>query len=364
MLLNGLGHTIVDAAADRRRVVDLFTGSGAVAWFVAESTALPVMAVDLQEYAVALARAVVNRTRPADAARLTTEWILPTRKALIRSRQRTVWQAGEELSPSDVKRAREICTHEAGGPIWRAYGGHYYSPEQAHALDLLLTRLPLEKTQRDICLAATVIAASRCAAAPGHTAQPFQPTQGALPYIASSWKRSPLIEASAALDDLARRHAGAKGRALRGDAIAVAKHVRETDLVILDPPYSSVQYSRFYHVLETIAQGEVGEVGGVGRYPAVAERARSRFSLRTEAQGALRSLLSVLAGTGCTVVLTFPEEETSNGLSGAIVRDVAASYFRVVSTRVATRFSTLGGNNTVRPARHEAQELILTLSPR
>jgi adenine-specific DNA-methyltransferase len=370
MLLNGLGETILGQAVGRARVVDLFSGSGAIAWFAAERTDLPVVAVDLQEYAAVLARAVISRTRAADASKLKSRWLLPARRALVLSRQRKAWEpigvekAKSRLTPAAVYRARATCASVRGGLVWTAYGGYYYSPRQAQALDLLLTHLPRTSIDRDLCLAATIMAASRCAAAPGHTAQPFQPTEAGAPYIASAWAKCPFEEASAALGDLAERHAVTRGRAFVGDAVDVAKRLRESDLVVLDPPYSAVQYSRFYHVLETIAKGRVGIVEGAGRYPSQSERPHSKFSLRRQSEEALRSLLRSLASKGCSVVLTFPEGQASNGLSGRRVQELAELYFNVVSAKVSMRFSTLGGNNALRPARQEAHELIVTLCPK
>jgi len=63
MLTNGLGEAIESEARHAKRVVDLFTGSGALAWFAAERTEAPVYALDLQEFAVILARAVIGRKR-------------------------------------------------------------------------------------------------------------------------------------------------------------------------------------------------------------------------------------------------------------------------------------------------------------
>ncbi len=45
-------------------------------------------------------------------------------------------------------------------------------------------------------------------------------------------------------------HAKTKGETIVGDALQIAKTLNRSDLVFVDPPYSAVQYSRFYHVLE------------------------------------------------------------------------------------------------------------------
>ncbi len=64
MLQNGLGTLMSRIAKDSGRVVDLFSGSGAVSWHAAEKTNRPVLASDLQAYARVLAGSVIERTVP------------------------------------------------------------------------------------------------------------------------------------------------------------------------------------------------------------------------------------------------------------------------------------------------------------
>ena len=62
-LLGGdLGEILLREATTADRFVDLFAGSGAVAHFAAQRTDLPVMSVDLQEYARVLTAAIIERT--------------------------------------------------------------------------------------------------------------------------------------------------------------------------------------------------------------------------------------------------------------------------------------------------------------
>lgn len=366
MLTNGFGQAIVEQSAHSTRIVDLFAGSAAVVWYAAERTNLPVHAYDLQEYSVVLARAIVGRTTPIDVRTLDHGWLRSTRRALSRSKHRHLWSADyDRLAPSDICLARRVCADEHGpGPIWRAYGGHYFSPVQAIAIDLALKHLPASGPERSLCHAAVIAAASYCAAAPGHTAQPFQPTPTAIPYIAATWNRDPLRKIGEWLTQMAGRHAQQRGRAMVGDALVKAKRLTKNDLVIVDPPYSAVQYSRFYHVLETVAQQRDAPVAGVGRYPPPSARPSSDFSLRTQSQKALTELLDALAAVECRVLLTFPAGESSNGLSGGRVVELARERFKLTTRTVLGRFSTLGGNNTVRASRHSSAEMILALTPK
>lgn len=365
MLENGLGELVVEHAEHSKRVVDLFTGSAAIAWFAAERTTRPVVAFDLQTYAVVLARAVITRTRGVDTSRLETTWIAPVtrrRKKLAR------WKQWPELNgriwKKNVVHARRVCADEAGGVTWSAYGGHYFSPHQATTIDCLLESLPEREPDRSVCLAALIVAASRCAASPGHTAQPFAPTDGGLTAIYDAWKVDPLEAARAALKSIAPQHAKSKGLAEVADAVEKAGTLEEGDLAIVDPPYSAVQYSRFYHVLETIALQSDFTAEGVGRYPPFTDRPHSDFSLLTASSGAVGNLFENLASAGVKTIVTFPRTRSSNGLSGSDVKELADPHFVVESSRVRTRFSTLGGNHDHRPPRQRREELILVLNPR
>ncbi len=68
MFENGLGDILAEEANEASRVVDLFCGSTAVSWFAATQLGKPVLSSDLQEFATALAGAVVKRTVPGAAA--------------------------------------------------------------------------------------------------------------------------------------------------------------------------------------------------------------------------------------------------------------------------------------------------------
>ena len=135
MLQNGLGELIRVHAASKERVVDLFSGSASVSWFAAEGLGKAVLAVDLQHFAATLARSVIARTAPLKARELESRWIAPVQDRLMGMPS---WISGSELDASRpnagswAKRARELCASSAGsGPIWRAYGGYYFSPSQA-----------------------------------------------------------------------------------------------------------------------------------------------------------------------------------------------------------------------------------------
>lgn len=364
MLENGLGRLISREVRTARRFVDLFAGSAAVSRYVACRFDVPVHAYDLQEYSVVLADAVIRRESKFEAAE---EWGRWSRRARRFQASIRPPNAGK-ITKSSVSNVREWCASRDDLIVTRAYGGHYFAPIQAVWIDAFRATLPKKEPVRTVGLAALIEVASQCAASPGHTAQPFQPTRTAKQFLYEAWSK----EIYPRLRDTFCAYAGLfamrRGKATVSDANLAARRLKEGDLVFIDPPYSGVHYSRFYHVLETIASGECGEVFGVGRYPSSQRRPRSRYSILTESEDALDELLDLVASSGAAAILTFPDHACSNGLSGETVMDIASEHFRISQRTVTTKFSTLGGAGTDgevgRIARHHAMELMLHLKPR
>src|SRR5205085_695086 len=170
----------------------------------------------------------------------------------------------------------------------------------------LRATLPTENPARTIALAALIRAASRCAAAPGHTAQPLQATRSGKKHVADAWRKKIFDHTKSSFKQLSTQFANKAGLAAVGDANVIAKKLKKTDLVFIDPPYSGVHYSRFYHVLETIARGRCGEVEGVGRYPVPTSRPQSKYSVTTLSRAALDELFKTVAARGAKAIVTFP----------------------------------------------------------
>jgi adenine-specific DNA-methyltransferase len=250
MLKNGLGDLIAREVCGATRFVDLFAGSSAVGAHVAMKYEVRVVAYDLQTFSVILAQSVLGRTEKLDADVLWQSWYgraRDLRRPLRPPSARVVTRAS-------VKTHREWCSTQAW-PVTKAYGGHYFCALQAVWLDALRQTLPENEPEKTVALAALVHAASKCAAAPGHTAQPFQPTKTAKRFLQEAWQKDIVGHCKRALAELSQQHAKVVGDSSVADANEAAKSITEGDLVFIDPPYSGVHYSRFYHLLETLTRG-------------------------------------------------------------------------------------------------------------
>ena len=364
MLQNGLGDLLNAQLPRASRFVDLFAGSGAVAIHVARRYEIEVRASDLQSFSAVITGAVISRQKKINHQAAWNQWY----GRAVASFNEMYMPAPSALTRAVVKDCRAWCDSQVDLSVTRVYGGHYFSPEQAVWIDMLRASLPEREPVRTVALAALILAASQCAAAPGHTAQPFQPTRTAKPFLQEAWNKNIVQRTKDAFATLSSQFALSRGRAGVADAYEAAGRLEQGDLVFIDPPYSGVQYSRFYHVLETVSRGDCGDVAGVGRYPEFELRPQSKFSLKTKSKDALNELLGRVASRGASAILTFPDHQCSNGLSGSMVRKIARSHFGIAEVSIKSRFSTLGGNGTdengKRKARQKARELILVLHPR
>ncbi len=367
MLGNGLGKLLEVEVPSAKRFVDLFTGSGAVAVHVACRFDLPVIAFDLQSYSSVLAGAVIKRKEILPVGTLFNKWHMRAKDFVNNYRVPLV----SHISKKFVTESRKWCADQEALPITAAYGGHYFSPEQAVWIDAFRASLPKSDPIRTVALAALIQASSHCAAAPGHTAQPFQPTSTAIDFLFNAWNRNLIAKIYSAFKYLATLKANRIGYAKVSDAIKAARLLKNGDLAFIDPPYSGVHYSRFYHVLETISIGSCGEVTGIGRYPDKKLRPKSNFSLTSKSEEALDTLLKTISSRGAKAILTFPDHRCSNGLSGDSVRNISSKYFLLQENLVDSKFSTLGGTSDKqrkqearRPAHIYTRELMLVMNPK
>lgn len=241
MLGNGLGEALGRSLADADRVLDLFTGSAAVAWYVAEQHGKEVLASDLQMHSTVLAASVIERMAPITDRGWVESWMRRARTCITAYRW---WQDIKELQAalgkipvSEAASSARSIDFSLKFPISRAYGGYYFSPWQSAWIDALRASLPEAEDLRNVALAALIQAASRCAASPGHTAQPFKPNETAGRFLIEAWQRDLPAIVRARIDDIAPRKANKRGRAYCMNANELAEAARPGDLVFLDPPY-------------------------------------------------------------------------------------------------------------------------------
>ncbi len=403
-------------AGGRGLFVDLFAGTGAVAArFVG---AARVHANDVQRYSATLTRALVDHdpdggTRRRFAAAVDPDRDLgpardEARDALSRRYARALAAEDRFLGGGDVARYRahlldggappadpeaELGPGPGSGPdrlglATAYYRNVYFGVAQAVALDSLrvaIERLdprdPFAARKRTHYLAALLFAASRATSGTAHFAQP----RG----LAKESEVSAVMERrSIDIDRLFRLRAAHLAAAVARTPFAAkagphrvfeldypdlfalldsASPALRPDVVYADPPYTADHYSRFYHVLETLARHDFpalerrARTGAVlkGRYPVLARRFQSSFSHPNTVEGEFRRVLAWCAARGVpTVIWSY---SLTNGIlvkhegpfAGERLRLVCGAYYRRVTLKTrALRHSGQGDKN------HDAEEVL------
>lgn len=341
----------------RGPICDLFAGSGTVS--LAAARTRRVFAVDIQAYSQVLCRAVLSPIESIDIRRTTADiegshlrkrlrsafaplLLLEARaiaaaergdlellRALIEDGSVVAAEQGRESANKPIRDAvsdtianlkREKLT---GTPsvCGRHYGGAFFSFAQAIDLDALAIHAR-SQSGGSVQLAAVLGVASDVVNTVGRQfAQPLRLTAKD-----GSLKRHlvPKILKDRALDVLTiyERHlraylskgepVSAENQALRGDFAELLPQLRDQlSLVYADPPYTRDHYSRFYHVLETIALGDdpridesnIGTAMSRGFYRA--DRFQSDFCIKSKAPSAFGRLFNSARDLGVPLLLSY-----------------------------------------------------------
>lgn len=179
-------------------------------------------------------------------------------------------------------------TEPEDGYITETFGGKYFSIENARKLDAAREFIQSEvqsETMKNFALTSLLYAADKVAQTVGHYDAFFNRESVERPLVF----RAPLPVGT-----------GSKHRVLNEDANLVVK-ANSTEVLYLDPPYNSRQYSDAYHVLENIARWDKPEVFGVARKM---DRTQMKSKYSTRAVGEAFSEL-IQSATADLIVMSY-----------------------------------------------------------
>jgi adenine-specific DNA-methyltransferase len=231
------------------------------------------------------------------------------------------------------------------------FASAYFGIGQAIEIDSIrfaVDQSPRKFRSRYLC--ALIQALGHCAAAPGHFAQFLVPRDKKnTVYIARIRQRSVLTRFLAALvsfptvECLDRK----QNRVFREDATSLlASHKgrfpKRNFVIYADPPYSKAQYSRYYHVLESLILYDYPECESKGRYRE--DRFQTNFSRSAGVVEAMTGFVKAAADIGAPLYMSYPR----NGLlstSGGSLRSILRDHYEVVRlvAHEPLNHSTMGG---------------------
>lgn len=347
--LKPITSSVLALAAPGTSVIDLFAGTGVVSRELARTHR--VTSVDVQAYSATLAQAlcsprkysareraqILERGRewlnalPEEIAALVdyesmvtdraatdpTAFILLTEEGSLTGAQAT------DTELATMKASALAPLTELGATITAYYGGVYFSYRQSLEIDALMAAIGhSHKTPAEATTVAALlgVASDTVSTVGSHFAQPTRLRARTGDPKAASVKRAIRARSTSVLDSYERwlvRYAALEPTTfpcatVTSDFRAVLDGLEENvGAIYADPPYTRDHYSRFYHVLETIA---VGDDPGVSTAPGSLHASRglyrlsrhqSPFSIRSQAAGAFDELFEAAARRNIPVVLSY-----------------------------------------------------------
>lgn len=403
-LLDQILYEVGAVAPRATRVCDLFSGSSVVARAMADK--YDVASVDIQEFAALLARALL-KGQPVTPDEI-NEIVSSARSGtvfkvgmevfgdLIAYEAQCIKEAGQgnahtlanlidhaSIAAYQLNRGAEGATSElanlikaAAGRLARLkpverrllvipafYGGSYFSYDQAcmlAALDSAIVRASVAPAKKFVARAALLHVSSEIVGTVGKQfAQPMRllrrdgsPKQLLVQRILADRVcdvSTQFIQGakvvSSAVSTKQSRHV-----VRRADYAAfLADDSTEFDCVYADPPYTIDHYSRFYHVLETIARRDIPRLATMTKGGTVVamrglyrtDRAQSAFCIPSQVEAAFDTLFSGVAARRVPLVLSYSPYSDDDGnrprlLSLFELKKIAQTHFTSVKIHNAT----------------------------
>lgn len=345
--LDAIEQVVESVAEPGSAACDLFAGTAVVTRRLAQRR--PVVSADIQAYSQILARALTQPTlfsavevdelrgvacdwlqtvRPQTEQLLSFEVEAQATAAIEPARLAALIEHGSFVADDDgppelsaaKQRAREGLTPDNATLTWY-YGGVYFSYAQALELDALRHAIRVVSGNNETLIAAIMGTASDAVSTVGnHFAQPVQP-RGRDGSLKRSWVASVSRSRQySVLDGFGRWSARYQAmRPIQHGCTAIQSDFLQTlsglgpevGVIYADPPYTRDHYSRFYHVLETIAldddpgvspaQGSSAPSRGLYRV----DRHQSPFSIRSQVRPAFQELFAGAKRLGVPLVLSY-----------------------------------------------------------
>lgn len=286
-----LANSVAELAVNCKEgaLLDVFSGMCAVGQAVAPNR--PIWSNDLQTFAVLVARCQFCHPGASPTADMAEEDLsrhfgrhlntlllenqqeVNTEKSAI---ERVCYGTLSKLFEDQIFVANRL--HHGSGTNYRLflqrYAGTYLGWQQCAEIDSLRYAIDqiVDQPRKDWFLVALSGAMARCANTTGHFAQALYPKASNIRKIVGQRGRSIWTEFLYAVDRLEAIGSDdwrTKNRVFRSDAgklLADLEGTTEVGVVYADPPYTADQYSRYYHLYETLILYDYPSARGRGLY--------------------------------------------------------------------------------------------------
>jgi hypothetical protein len=255
---------------------------------------------------------------------------------------------------SALRSLREAGLEGVESVCLRHYGGTFFSYQQALTIDAAASICRGKYSGNDRALAIVLGTASQIVNTVGKQfAQPLQPRSkdGSVKlHLLRKMMTDRSKSSFEAIAEVERQYAtlprpiSPDNQAYKADYLDALHSLKgNVSVVYADPPYTRDHYSRFYHVLETIALGDdpkvsmsnLGMGSRVSRGMYRADRHQSDFCIKSKAPSAFRALFEGVRTLGVPLILSYSSfDDTVEGRPRVLALNDLLSIARSVFARV------------------------------
>lgn len=240
------------------------------------------------------------------------------------------------------------------------YSNNYFGIQQAIGIDAIFKSISIATEAKVISnehrrwlLIALGRALLKIANSTGHFAQYLKPKEATYKKHLSQRRREIWEEwlfSTGVLNPVGHAAWRAKNKCFNEDSLNLIPRFGRTKqrpaVVYADPPYTDDQYSRFYHLLDTLILYDYPAISGAGLYRS--NRFATTFSLKSKVASSFDSLVGSVAAIGADFVLSYP----TNGLlyeTNVTPLEILHKYFKNVERCYSARHnhSTFGASKGV-----------------
>ncbi|MBS4022878.1 MAG: DNA adenine methylase [Dethiobacter sp.] len=317
-LLNFVVPAIEEVTGEGDTVCDPMAGTHCICYALKNRN--KIIANDIQQYSYIIGRALIENN---------TETISKD-------------EAEEELTGFYLKNQKENRFRF----FYENYTDTYFAKEQCLAIDSIRYAIDMvgDKYKQALYLCALMHAMCKVQSTPGHFAQ-FMPKehQRILPLRAMDvWE-----EFLNKCDDFRKIvNNGMENKVYRTDYKELLSNMDDSvSCYYIDPPYSGEQYSRFYHVLETVVKYDNPKLKHKALYRN--DRFKSGFCYKRSVESEFELIMKEVSERQSSLVISYSEKGT---LPLEKLKKLSSRYFKHVDFRQNSHtHSTLGkGSNNIK----------------
>lgn len=401
-LLGFIEENIREVTPDDAGVCDLFAGSGCVSYKL--SRLYPVVACDIQHYSKVICDALLQPSTLTEGTVKAFMSEIKNSKSLLRDAFSLLIELEEgairnenlelltdivehgslevynlektesKIAPVQNKVHEKLRKTRLMGKeslISRYYGGVYFSYSQAVQIDVIMDviRHYPNTIDKKVLLAALLSTTSDIVCTVGkHFAQPIKArdSKGKIKKLVYHKAiKDKTVDVTALFEEWLDKYVSLpKGEynntTLQGDYMECLKTLPDNvRTVYADPPYTRDHYSRFYHVLETMALDDVPEISTVKIHGSMhvsngiyrKDRHQSPFCIRSKAPKAFEEMFKAISVSGRNLLLSYsPYDETKESHPRVVtisqLMSWASGYFNNVEVVSAGHFTHNKLNST------------------